>query len=453
MALTTTSLVAAVGLFLVHRLPRPPDLDLNRTSRRTVPVMTTSRRRGQPARPADRPGRGRHAGGVRVVGGHHDPARHRGRPRWHRLVRLGHHGVLPRHDDRHRLRRRSGRPPRRRRPYVVGLVLFAVGLVVGGLAPAMPVLVAGRFVQGFGAGVVPAIGYVAIGRAFTEAERPRMFAILSTAWVVPGLVGPVLAERVSDVVGWRWVFLGLVPLVAVAGSMVVPAMMRIGPVARGGARRPRTVLAAPDGRGGAGRGGRRARRRQLHRVALAARARRRRWPARRPRTAGPPHTARHAARPARAAVRDPLAWAADVRLLRRRHVRPLRAAQRPRHVGVRRQRRGHAGDAGVDGRHVDPGPLDRAAPARRCFVRLAYLVLVPAIVRRGPRCAARPPAVLGDPRRLGVRRARHRARLRRPLAADAALRPGRTSTAPRPRRCSCSTTSASPSAPAPSASS
>jgi MFS family permease len=116
------------------------------------------------------------------------------------------------------------------RPYVLGLVLFAVGLVLGGLAPAMPVLVAGRFVQGFGAGVVPAVGYVAIGRSFSVEDRPRMFAVLSTAWVVPGIVGPVLAERVSDAIGWRWVFLGLVPLVAVTGSLVVPAMMRLGPV-------------------------------------------------------------------------------------------------------------------------------------------------------------------------------------------------------------------------------
>jgi MFS family permease len=122
------------------------------------------------------------------------------------------------------------------RPYVVGLILFAAGLVVGGLAPSMPVLVVGRFVQGLGAGVVPAIGYVAIGRVFGVDERARMFAILSTAWVVPGLIGPALAERIATWFSWRWVFLGLLPFVLVAGSLVVPAMMRLtalGPVQSG----------------------------------------------------------------------------------------------------------------------------------------------------------------------------------------------------------------------------
>ena len=113
------------------------------------------------------------------------------------------------------------------RPYVVGLVLFAVGLLVGGLAPSMPVLVVGRFVQGLGAGVVPAIGYVAIGRVYSVDKRARMFAVLSTAWVVPGVIGPALAERISSWVGWRWVFLGLLPFVAVAGSLIVPEMMRL----------------------------------------------------------------------------------------------------------------------------------------------------------------------------------------------------------------------------------
>jgi MFS family permease len=135
------------------------------------------------------------------------------------------------------------------RPYVVGLLFFATGLVVGGLAPSMPVLVVGRFVQGLGAGVVPAIGYVAIGRVYSVDQRARMFAVLSTAWVVPGVVGPALAERISSWVGWRWVFLGLLPFVALAGSLIVPAMVRLtalrpGEPIREGFMRRRLVEAA-----------------------------------------------------------------------------------------------------------------------------------------------------------------------------------------------------------------
>ncbi len=54
------------------------------------------------------------------------------------------------------------------RPYVVGLVLFATGLLAGGLAPNMGVLVAARAVQGVGAGALPAIAYVAIGRSVSQ---------------------------------------------------------------------------------------------------------------------------------------------------------------------------------------------------------------------------------------------------------------------------------------------
>jgi MFS family permease len=46
-----------------------------------------------------------------------------------------------------------------------------------------------------------------------------VFAIMSTAWVVPGLLGPGAASAVSHAVGWRWVFLGLVPLSALAGAI------------------------------------------------------------------------------------------------------------------------------------------------------------------------------------------------------------------------------------------
>ncbi len=92
----------------------------------------------------------------------------------------------------------------------------------------MPLLVVARVVQGLGAGTVPAVAYACIGRSYPASARPRMFAVLSTAWVVPALVGPALAGVVARGLGWRWVFLGLLPLVAIAAVMTLPALFRIG---------------------------------------------------------------------------------------------------------------------------------------------------------------------------------------------------------------------------------
>ena len=109
-------------------------------------------------------------------------------------------------------------------PFGLGLGLFAIGLLVGGLAPSMPVLVAARFVQGLGGGTVPPIAYVAIGRSLPETLRARMFATMSTAWVLPGVIGPAIAGAVGEWIGWRAVFLGLLPLIALVGSMTLGAL-------------------------------------------------------------------------------------------------------------------------------------------------------------------------------------------------------------------------------------
>ncbi len=116
-------------------------------------------------------------------------------------------------------------------PFVVGLVLFAIGLVIGGLAPSMEVLVGARFIQGLGGGALPPVAYVAIGRTLPERLRPAMFATLSTAWILPGILGPALAGIVAETVGWRWIFLGLLPLIAVSGFIAVRSLRALIPSA------------------------------------------------------------------------------------------------------------------------------------------------------------------------------------------------------------------------------
>ncbi len=111
-----------------------------------------------------------------------------------------------------------------RRPFGIGLGLFALGLLVGGLAQSMPMLIGARLIQGLGGGAVAPTAYVAIGRCLPDRLHPRMFALMSTAWVVPGVIGPSIAALVGEGPGWRWVFLGLLPLLAVAGGLAFSAL-------------------------------------------------------------------------------------------------------------------------------------------------------------------------------------------------------------------------------------
>ena len=112
------------------------------------------------------------------------------------------------------------------RPFLSGVLLFALGLMVAGLAPAMPVLIAGRVVQGLGTGFIASVIYAAIGRGYPETIRPRMLALISSAYTLPSLIGPALAGLVADYLGWRWIFLGLAPLLPLAAALAVPALRR-----------------------------------------------------------------------------------------------------------------------------------------------------------------------------------------------------------------------------------
>ncbi|QGG42135.1 MFS transporter [Aeromicrobium yanjiei] len=108
-----------------------------------------------------------------------------------------------------------------------GVLVFSLGLLVAGLASSMPVFLVGRAVQGLGIGFISVGLYVVIGRTFHEDVRARVFTVMTSAWVLPALVGPLLAGTIADLVGWRWVFLA-VPAVALASlGLIWQALDRI----------------------------------------------------------------------------------------------------------------------------------------------------------------------------------------------------------------------------------
>ena len=61
----------------------------------------------------------------------------------------------------------------------------------------------------------------------THGVRPKLFAAFSAAWVLPALVGPLLAGLVTTHLGWRWVFLGMLPLIVLGLVLLLPALRRL----------------------------------------------------------------------------------------------------------------------------------------------------------------------------------------------------------------------------------
>ncbi len=110
---------------------------------------------------------------------------------------------------------------------ITGPSVFLVGLIVAGLADAMPALLVGRALQGLGLGTEIVAIYVMVALVYPERSRPRAFGLIAAAWVVPSLVGPTVAGLITEHIGWRWVFLGLVPFGILGLILLVPTVRRL----------------------------------------------------------------------------------------------------------------------------------------------------------------------------------------------------------------------------------
>jgi MFS family permease len=113
------------------------------------------------------------------------------------------------------------------KPLLVGLAVFVAGLVIAGTAEHMLQLVGGRLVQGLGSGVINTAIFVCVAQAYSEAQRPKVFTYISTAWVLPAFVGPPAAAWLTETLSWHWVFYAVIPLVVTGGVLVWPSLRRL----------------------------------------------------------------------------------------------------------------------------------------------------------------------------------------------------------------------------------
>ena len=119
-----------------------------------------------------------------------------------------------------------------RRPlFQAAIVVFLIGSLVAGAAGSMSVLIAGRAVQGLGAGGLMALALATIGDIISPRERGRYQGYFAAVFGTSSVAGPLLGGWFTDGPGWQWIFwinipIGVAALVVTSVALKAPTVRR-----------------------------------------------------------------------------------------------------------------------------------------------------------------------------------------------------------------------------------
>jgi MFS family permease len=113
-----------------------------------------------------------------------------------------------------------------RSAFCAGALSFGVGALLCAHAASMGHFIAGRFVQGFGGGLLSAVAYILVRSTFPEPTWPRVLALISGAWSVSILVGPLAGGVFARHGDWRSVFIGVTALAVLLATAAVRTLPR-----------------------------------------------------------------------------------------------------------------------------------------------------------------------------------------------------------------------------------
>jgi EmrB/QacA subfamily drug resistance transporter len=108
-----------------------------------------------------------------------------------------------------------------RRPlFLFAIALFSAGSVLSGVATSMEMLIAGRAIQGLGAGGLIPLAIAAIGDIIPPRRRGKWQGVLGAVFAVSSVLGPATGGWLTDNASWRWCFFVNLPLAAFALAVV-----------------------------------------------------------------------------------------------------------------------------------------------------------------------------------------------------------------------------------------
>jgi EmrB/QacA subfamily drug resistance transporter len=112
-----------------------------------------------------------------------------------------------------------------KRTFCLAMAMFIAGSALCGLSQSIGQLIAFRFLQGIGGGMMTPVGTAMLYRAFPVHERAKASAYLAVPTMIAPMVGPVLGGWLVTNADWRWVFYINLP-VGLLGFLIALRFLR-----------------------------------------------------------------------------------------------------------------------------------------------------------------------------------------------------------------------------------
>src|SRR6266487_2811730 len=110
--------------------------------------------------------------------------------------------------------------------YMTGIVVFAVGSALSGVAPNFWFLVFARFVQGAGMGFIMPLSQAIIGDIISPRERGKYQGMMGASFGLASIIGPAAGGFITEHFTWRWLFIVNLPI-AVITLVVIALYMHV----------------------------------------------------------------------------------------------------------------------------------------------------------------------------------------------------------------------------------
>lgn len=119
-----------------------------------------------------------------------------------------------------------------RQLFISSMLFLLIGSILCAVTPNFSLLLIGRMIQAIGAGIIMPLLMSVIMFIFPPDKRGSMMGLIGLAIIFAPAIAPTLAGFIIDFISWRWLFIGLIPLVVIVILLSMKYLVNVSETAK-----------------------------------------------------------------------------------------------------------------------------------------------------------------------------------------------------------------------------